>query len=755
MNGKSNILLAACTLFLAFPDASSAQQAQSYSYAYIRYLVGNAEVQRATEAEPAEAGLNLPIESGDRVWTHADARVELEYGNGSILRMDSQTRIDFVGFGEQGGETFIRLWSGSIILRLDEGNAKSFRLDTPAGTIYPASAGTFRIDVNSGGESTVLSVYEGVAELASEEGSVLARSGQRSIIEPGRRPEPSFAFNTAHYDDFLAWNDDRDSQYAQTEHIEGVPPEVGGYVGALSHHGTWRVDVQLGPVWYPSVSVGWYPYHDGRWVYSSYGWTWASHEPWGWAPYHYGRWGYNHSGWYWIPGASWGPAWVSWAIGPSWVGWCPLGYRNRPVHHYDRIWGRGGKAVPRGGVVPRTRGHSWNFVRTADFGRRSSAKARLRTADIQSTSRQAQLLESGAVLDRGLRPRGVGAAAMTRRARIATGASTRDASVRRPRSGVSELEGVARSGGQNPQRSVTGRPSGQIDSSTRTSGTLQEGRARRRTAPGDMPSRTSSTSSSTLRQGTSRASTPGASAGASPRQTQRATPGASAGASPRQTQRATPARQQGLVLDKHRGRRPARQQGLVLDKQRGRLPAATHRTAKEPSKGVPPAPETRASLECGPRTGECSASPRHANRHNLRPGDGLRPSDEPTLSRLLATKTPRDPHNPEVSHRLEVERVRSLRLNRSSKATPRNRIVRAEVSEVEAFSAGLPRAVLRRRLPKRPRGLGLRPNLRVLRDPHHPRRAPRLNQAVRNRAAARVLQEEKQSPERRTKARKH
>ena len=611
MNGKSNILLAAFTLFLAFPDASGAQQAQSYSYAYIRYLVGSAEVQRATDAEPTEAGLNLPIESGDRVWTQADARVELEYGNGSILRMDSQTRIDFVGFGEQGGETFIRLWSGSIILRLDEGNAKSFRLDTPAGTIYPASAGTFRIDVTNGGESTVLSVYEGVAELASEEGSVLARSGQRSIIEPGRRPEPSFSFNTAHFDDFLAWNDDRDSQYAHTEHIEGVPPQVGGYVGALSHHGTWQVDVQLGPVWYPSVSVGWYPYHHGRWVYSSYGWTWASHEPWGWAPYHYGRWGHNHSGWYWIPGASWGPAWVSWAIGPSWVGWCPLGYYDRPVHHYDRIWGRGGKAVPRGGVVPRTRGHSWNFVRTADLGRRSSTKARLRTADIQSTSRQAQLLESGAVLDRGLRPRAGGAAAMTRRARIATGASTRDASVRRPRSGVSELNGVARSGGQNPQRSVTGRPSGQIDSSTRTSGTLREGRARRRTAPGDMPPRSSSTSSSPLRQGTSRASTPGASAGASPRQTQRATPGASAGASPRQTKRAstggtTPSRKG--AIQRSATRPGAKSESAVRSTVRGMFSESTSRESSQPSSRGRTSVQRRTTPQQSPRNQEATRS---------------------------------------------------------------------------------------------------------------------------------------------------
>ena len=159
--------------------------------------------------------------------------------------------------------------------------------------------------------------------------------------------------------------------------------------------------------------------------------------------------------------------------------------------------------------MPRTRGHSWNFVRTADFGHRSPSKARLRTADIQSTSRQAQLLESGAALDRGLRPRAVGAAA----------------TARLPRSGLPAVNGRARSGEQVQQRRVTTRAGGQINSSTRTNSALQEGRARRRTAPPEaMPPRSSSPSPSTLRQGTSRAATPGAVAGASPRQTERATP---------------------------------------------------------------------------------------------------------------------------------------------------------------------------------------------------------------------------------------
>lgn len=457
MRCKATFPIIGLATAVVWPTTLSARQNYSYSYAHIRYLEGDVEIQRVTEPVPSEAGVNLPIMSGDRAWTRIGARAEIQYGDDSILRMDERTRVDFVDFGEQGDEVLVRQWSGSIILRVSEEQAKPFRVDTPAGTVYPASVGLYRIDVHEGGESVVLSVYDGVAELASETGSVLVRSGQRSIVEPGRRPEPSFAFNTAGYDDFSSWSDDRDRVYARTEHIEGVPPEVDVYTGYLSHHGTWRVDVDLGPIWYPSVSVGWYPYHHGRWIYTWYGWTWVSYEPWGWAPYHYGRWGYNHFGWYWIPGAYWGPAWVSWAIGPSWIGWCPLGYYDRPLHHFNGIWYRGGKAVPRGSVVAGTRGHSWSFVRNEHFASRSLAKARLRTADIQATAGHARLLESGAVLDRGFQPRVVGAAAMTRL----------------PRGGLAELRDSLPARGTEP----SGR------SLRNESGALETGRARSRYAP--------------------------------------------------------------------------------------------------------------------------------------------------------------------------------------------------------------------------------------------------------------------------------
>jgi len=94
----------------------------------------------------------------------------------------------------------------------------------------------------------------------------------------------------------------------------------------LAPYGYWVNRPSYGWVWLPRhARHGWRPYSAGRWVYTDYGWTWASAEPFGWATYHYGRW-YDDPdyGWGWVPGTDWGPAWVSWQDGGGYCGWAPL-----------------------------------------------------------------------------------------------------------------------------------------------------------------------------------------------------------------------------------------------------------------------------------------------------------------------------------------------------------------------------------------------------------------------------------------------
>lgn len=471
MNGKAS--LGTTIVSLAILTSATASVAQEYTYdsGYVRVVDGTVSVQRALDPEPEPGEVNLPVLPGDRVWTGTSSFAEIRLSDGNIVRLGETTKVDFVAFGD---EPTVLLWNGSIIVRTGVESAR-LRVDTPSGSAHPQQAGTFRVDVVDGITTTV-SVLDGVAELGSEQGSVLIAAGERSSLEAGAHPREPFAFDVTHVDglDTFSRSNDREAPRRRTVELADVPPEVHHYVEDLSDYGTWQEDETYGSVWYPtSVGYDWAPYRNGRWCYTSYGYTWVSYEPWGWAPSHYGRWGYGHSGWYWVPGRHWGPAWVSIAVGPTWIGWSPLGYHGGSVFAYDhgfygsghypyykgRPYYRGGRAVPRHVY---DHGAGWNFSRKENFGRRG--RARLRAADVRSSSGRARVHSSGAVLDRGMRAHAIGAdntlARRTPRARPAVSRESLRQSARRARGRAIERSSAgSRTSARGAERSLAERQS--------------------------------------------------------------------------------------------------------------------------------------------------------------------------------------------------------------------------------------------------------------------------------------------------------
>ncbi|HRD01168.1 MAG TPA: hypothetical protein PLP57_00810 [Candidatus Saccharicenans sp.] len=113
-----------------------------------------------------------------------------------------------------------------------------------------------------------------------------------------------------------------------------------GYIyDYLSSFGFWINYSPFGYVWVPKgVNARWHPYIHGRWVWTDYGWTWASAYSWGWLPFHYGRWGWDvHLGWFWVPDVDWAPAWVIWRFNDIYLGWAPVppDIPFRPGHGFE------------------------------------------------------------------------------------------------------------------------------------------------------------------------------------------------------------------------------------------------------------------------------------------------------------------------------------------------------------------------------------------------------------------------------------
>lgn len=318
---------------------SPAHAQESYRHGRVRYVDPGVSIQRASESGAEEALVNTPFLPGDRVWTDAGGRVEFQFPEGTTVRIDVRSKLDYSGHEEGRSERIVlRLWSGSLMVRGRERSTTQFEVETPGGTVAPRERSLVRVDVDAG-EARV-SVYEGEATLDDGRSHVRLAESERTYTRYGDSAAEPERFDRNEQDAFLQWDQDRESDTRWASNSGYLPQELEDYAGDLDGYGDWRYESDAGYVWVPQVDAGWQPYSNGNWTWTAYGWTWIPNERWGWAPFHYGNWDYSASlGWYWFPGRTWSPAWVNWAVGDGYVGWCATGRHGRPVV----AWGhRGG-----------------------------------------------------------------------------------------------------------------------------------------------------------------------------------------------------------------------------------------------------------------------------------------------------------------------------------------------------------------------------------------------------------------------------
>ncbi|MFL6547194.1 MAG: DUF6600 domain-containing protein [Povalibacter sp.] len=311
---------------------------------------GEVSLAPAGTEEWAEAILNRPLTTGDRLWVDSGARAELQVGSATI-HLDQSTGISFVNLDDD--VLRVSLTEGSANIRvLNKRENERIEIETPNATVTLLHPGEYHIEATSAGDQTVVRTRNGDSEVTS--GSKVWRvggnqqgvfSGTKELTARIERLGPRTAFED--------WANDRNRRSEGSTSSQYVSSEVIGYED-LDRNGRWSYEPEYGYVWAPTyVSAGWAPYRYGRWVWvSPWGWSWVDNTPWGFAPFHYGRWGYLNSRWCWVPGPRhlhpvYAPALVAWTSGPgvsvsvsfgSGIGWFPLGPREVyvPGYHYSR-----------------------------------------------------------------------------------------------------------------------------------------------------------------------------------------------------------------------------------------------------------------------------------------------------------------------------------------------------------------------------------------------------------------------------------
>ena len=87
---------------LVLPTASAAEE-DGYRHGRVRYVEPGVTLHRATEVSAEEALANLPFLPGDRVWTDASGRVEFQFPDGTLVRLDNRSKLDYAGHEEGRG----------------------------------------------------------------------------------------------------------------------------------------------------------------------------------------------------------------------------------------------------------------------------------------------------------------------------------------------------------------------------------------------------------------------------------------------------------------------------------------------------------------------------------------------------------------------------------------------------------------------------------------------------------------------------
>jgi hypothetical protein len=320
--------------------------------ARLNYLHGSVSFQPAGETDWVSAIPNRPITTGDRLWADDNSRAEMHLGSATI-RLDEQTGMSFLNLDDR--TTQIELSEGVLnvrVLRMDRDDI--FEIDTPNQAFTIERPGQYRIEASEDGHTTMVTVRSGEGEVTGGGRTYTVGTGVTGSFV-GDDLLHANIYKSAGFDDFDQWCQDRDHRDDGAKSVRYVSREVVGYQD-LDDYGYWQDVPGYGFVWFPRVSVGWAPYHDGHWVWiSPWGWTWVDDAPWGYAPFHYGRWVAVRNTWAWIPGPVtvrpvYAPALVAFVGGPHFsvsvsigggpgnVAWFPLGPREVyvPAYHTSR-----------------------------------------------------------------------------------------------------------------------------------------------------------------------------------------------------------------------------------------------------------------------------------------------------------------------------------------------------------------------------------------------------------------------------------
>ncbi len=283
-------------------------------YAHISFLENHVKVIKTTENSVVKGMLNLPIVSGDIIKTKNDSRCEIQFYNGTIIRLDNNTTLKIISISADSITSKFNLTT----LRLLKGSLYSVSQDYNL-EIYQIKTDNFSVKLTNRSKiyMTTDKIYslQGKVNIAfidkyNKENKLTLKSKKGILIKNNKAEH----FKVSKNNEFLNWNKTINSNFKKLHYGKSKLPGViyrysKGIVWFAKNFsnkfGKWVYNEYLGYVWQPSDErfKEYRPFYDANYVRINGKLYLVPNQPWGWIPSKLGTWFWSKkNGWVWIPG---------------------------------------------------------------------------------------------------------------------------------------------------------------------------------------------------------------------------------------------------------------------------------------------------------------------------------------------------------------------------------------------------------------------------------------------------------------------
>ena len=312
-------------LLLAFACALLSLPALADSQARIVRLSdvqGTVQIDKNTGLGFENAFLNLPITQGTQLKTLNNGRAEIEFEDGSTVRLAPNTTVQFSTLGASDAgkhSSTVDLVEGMAYVNWLAKSGDALSLNFSREKIALDHAAHFRVSTSP--NLSDLAAFKGEVEVETPSGKVAVDKKKTATFDATDNDKYSLA-NNIEEAPLDSWDKESIAYHDQYAKNNSSPYAYG--VADMNYYGSYNNVPGYGMMWQPFFTgIGWNPFMDGAWSwYPGYGYMFASAYPWGWMPYRYGNWMFvPNFGWMWQAGG-----FNSWGTVPRFAGSLPVNF---------------------------------------------------------------------------------------------------------------------------------------------------------------------------------------------------------------------------------------------------------------------------------------------------------------------------------------------------------------------------------------------------------------------------------------------